>query len=91
MRTYAWARYHALVTLPHVQPNPFYHPFYPDVTHVRKDIRPSPAFPYWKRRKAERGMGTRLIKPSTRVATMAQTPLVTAAVNRKVDRCNRLC
>ena len=27
----------------HAQSNPFYHPFYPDVTHVRKDTRPSPA------------------------------------------------
>ena len=44
MRIYAWARYHAVVTLAHVQSNPFYHPFYPDVTHVRKDTRPSPAF-----------------------------------------------
>ena len=28
----------------HTQLNPFYHPFYPDVTHVRKDTRPSPTF-----------------------------------------------
>ena len=28
------------------QSNPFYHPFYPDVTHVRKDTRPSPALLY---------------------------------------------
>ena len=28
--------------------------------HVRKDTRLSPAFPYWKRRKAGRGLGTRL-------------------------------
>ena len=44
----------------HAQSNPFYHPFYPDVTHVRKDTRPSPALPYCKRRKAGRGLGTRL-------------------------------
>jgi len=44
----------------HVQLNHFYHPFYPDVTHVRKDTRPSPALPYWKRWKAGRGLGTRL-------------------------------
>ena len=31
-----------------------------DVTHVRKCTRPSPAFPYCKRRKAGRGLGTRL-------------------------------
>ena len=63
MRIYAWARYHAVVTLAHVQSNPFYHPFYPDVTHVRKDTRPSPAFNflYCKRWKAGRGLGTRLI------------------------------
>ena len=32
--------------------NTFYHPFYPDVTHVRRNTRPYPAFPYWKRQKA---------------------------------------
>ena len=48
----------------HPQSNPFYHPFYPDVTHVRKDTRPSPALPYCKRRKAGRGLGTRLVPPS---------------------------
>ena len=47
----------------HTQSNPFYHPFYPDVTHVRKDIRPSPALPNCKRRKAGRGLGTRLSCP----------------------------
>ena len=31
-----------------------------NVTHVRKYTRPSPAFPYCKRRKAGRGLGTRL-------------------------------
>ena len=35
----------------HAQLNPFYHPFYPDITHVRKDTRPSPTLSYWKRRK----------------------------------------
>ena len=44
----------------HAQSNPFYHPFYPDITHVIKVTRPSPAFPYCKRRKAGRGLGTRL-------------------------------
>ena len=44
----------------HAQSNPFYHPFYPDVTHVRKDTRPSPALPYWKRQKAGWGLDTRL-------------------------------
>ena len=47
----------------HTQSNPFYHPFYPDVTHVRKDTRPSPALPNCKRRKAGRGLGTRLSCP----------------------------
>ena len=32
----------------HAQLNTFYHSFYPDITHVRKDTRPSPAIPYWK-------------------------------------------
>ena len=31
------------------------------VTHVIKKTRPSPAFPYCKRRKAERDLGTRLV------------------------------
>ena len=44
----------------HAQLNPFYHPFYPDVTHVRKDTRPSPALPYCKRRKARQGLETTL-------------------------------
>ena len=60
MHIYAWARYHAVVTLIHIQSNPFYHPIYLDVTHVRKDTRPSPAFPYCKRRKAGRGLEMRL-------------------------------
>ena len=47
----------------HAQSNPFYHPFYPDVTHVRKDTRPSPALPYCKQQKAGRGLGTRLHPP----------------------------
>ena len=44
MRIYARAGYHVVVTRAHLQLNLFYHPFYPDVTHVRKDTRPSPAF-----------------------------------------------
>ena len=40
MRIYAWAHYHAVVI------SPTFNPFYPDVTHVRKDTRPSPAFPW---------------------------------------------
>ena len=56
-------RYHTVVTLAHVQSNPFYHPIYLDVTHVRKDTRPSPAFPHCKRRKAGRGLETRLYSP----------------------------
>jgi len=62
MRIYAWARYHAVVTLDHVQSNPFYHPFYPDVTHVKNDTRPSPPFPYCKRWKDGRGLGTWLLR-----------------------------
>ena len=46
--------------LPRFNLNPFYHPFYPDITHMRKDTRPSPAFAYCKRQKAGRGLGTRL-------------------------------
>ena len=36
---------------------PFYRLSTRDVTHVRKCTRPSPAFPYCKRRKAGRGPG----------------------------------
>ena len=57
---YACARYCAVVTLAQVQSKPFYHPFYPDITHMRKDTRPSPAFPYCKRHKTGPGLGTRL-------------------------------
>ena len=44
----------------HTQLNPFYHPFYPDVTHVQKDTRPSLAFLDCKRWKAGWGLETRL-------------------------------
>ena len=46
----------------HTQLNPFYHPFDPDVTHVRKDTRPSPTFPYCKRRKTGQGLGMGLYR-----------------------------
>ena len=49
-----------LVVLAHVQLKPFYRLSTRDVTHVRKCTRPSPAFPYCKRRKAGWGLGTRL-------------------------------
>ena len=45
----------------HAQLNPFYHPFYTDVTHTRKDTRPSPAFPYCKQQKPRQGLGMRLV------------------------------
>ena len=32
----------------HEHLNHFYHPFYPNIAHVRKDTRPSPAFLYYK-------------------------------------------
>ena len=44
------------------------HLFYPDITHV---TRPSPAFPYWKRRKAGQGLGMRLPFPCTSMALLA--------------------
>ena len=46
----------------HTQLNPFYHPFYPDVTHVRKDTRPSPTSLYWKCWKAGWGLEARLLQ-----------------------------
>ena len=44
----------------YAQLSPLYPSLYPYVTHVINYSRPSPAFPYWKRRKAGRGLGTRL-------------------------------
>ena len=76
MRIYAWARYHAVVTLSHVQSNPFCHPFYPDVTHVKKDTRPSPALPYRMRRKVGRGLGTRLANVGFHTCRMCKHQLV---------------
>ena len=46
-----------LVVLAHVQLKPFYRLSTHDVTHVRKCTRPSPAFPYCKRREAGWGPG----------------------------------
>ena len=44
----------------YAQLSPLYPSLYPYVTHVINYSRPSPAFPYWKRRKAGQGLGTRL-------------------------------
>ena len=41
----------------YAQLSPLYPSLYPYVTHVINYSRPSPAFPYWKRRKAGRGLG----------------------------------
>ena len=46
----------------YAQLSPLYPSLCPYVTHVINYSRPSPAFPYWKRRKAGRGLGTRLTK-----------------------------
>ena len=46
----------------YAQLSPLYPSLYPYVTHVINYSRPSPAFPYWKRRKAGRGLGTRLLR-----------------------------
>ena len=49
-RDHTWVVQHCnspfavLGPVPHAHLNPFYHPFYPDVTHVRKDTRLSPLF-----------------------------------------------
>ena len=42
------------------QLSPLYPSLYPYVTHMINYTRPSPTFPYCKRRKAGRGLGTRL-------------------------------
>ena len=41
----------------HAKSNPFYHPFNPDVTHVRKDTRPSPLFTVLKATESWAGPG----------------------------------
>ena len=51
----------------HTQLNPFYHPFYPDVTHMRKDTRyPLPLYRTASDRKLDRaweqGYGVELAK-----------------------------
>ena len=48
----------------YAQLSPLYPSVYPYVTHVINYSRPSPAFLYWKRRKAGRGLGTRLVEQS---------------------------
>ena len=45
----------------YAQLSPLYPSLYPYVTHVINYSRTSPAFPYWKRQKAGRGLGTRLL------------------------------
>ena len=45
----------------YAQLSPLYPSLYPYVTHVINYSRPSPAFPYWKQRKAGWGLGTRLL------------------------------
>ena len=44
----------------HTQLTPFYYPLYPNITHARKNTRPSPTFLYWKWQEAGPGLGTRL-------------------------------
>ena len=46
----------------YAQLSPLYPSLYPYVTHVMNYSRPSTAFPYCKRWKAGRGLGTRLLK-----------------------------
>ena len=67
----------------HDQLNPFCHPFYPDVTHVRKDARPSPALPYWNRWKAGRSLGMRLL--SYLISIAAYSYLQTLSSNKHSD------
>ena len=66
-----------------------YHPFYPDVTHVRKDTRPSPAFPYYKQWKAGWGLGMRLeslatSKSKSRQAWKGRQPLRSTKVGWQI-------
>ena len=58
----------------YAQLSPF---LYPYVTHVINYSRPSPAFPYWKRWKAGRGLGTRIDTPHTKssMITIGMRPL----------------
>ena len=56
MSLWAWARQRSA----YAQLSPLYLLSTLYVTHMRKDTRPSPAFPYYKRQNAGRGLGTRL-------------------------------
>ena len=51
----------------HAQLNPFYHPFYPNVTHVRKDTRPSPRFTVLEAMESWAGPGYEASCHSTRL------------------------
>ena len=60
-----------------------------DVTHVRKCTRPSPAFPYCKRRKAGRGPGNEAtVSASQQLALITSLPFVHTA--RRYYRLNGL-
>ena len=74
----AWAHRRSAYT----QLSPLYPSLYPYVTHVINYSRPSPAFPYWKRRKAGRGLGTRLFL--TRVAKITKITVQPRLPNMEV-------
>ena len=59
-RRHARAEYETKGRSAYAQLSPLYPSLYPYVTHVINYPRPSIAFPYYKRRKAGRGLGTRL-------------------------------
>ena len=73
----------------YAQLSPLYPSLYPYVTHVINYSRPSPAFPYWKRRKAGRGLGTRLICSSTLCIVMNTPP--PHLKNKQKNVCKMIC
>ena len=68
----------------YAQLSPLYPSLYPYVTHVINYSRPSPTFPYWKRRNAGWGLGTRLICSSTLCIVMNPPP-PTLKTNKKTS------
>ena len=79
-QTSAWAHRRSAYT----QLSPLYPSLYPYVTHVMNYSRPSTAFPYCKRRKAGRGLGTRLLYHS--VSNTLQSPFYMEIISHEVDK-----
>ena len=71
---------------PHTQSELFYHLFCPDITHVRKDTRPSPTFLYSKWWKAGWGLETRLASSLRRMSIATVSVLVSTQLQETFKR-----